>query len=220
MNRYRNKLVYDASTGEIRDDRQYMSMLEDFWLPRREGGRGTEITTLPGGSNLGEVEDIKYFQKKLYKSLNVPVSRLEAEGSFNMGRATEINRDELKFSKFVDRLRTRFNALFHDLLKTQLILKGIVTIEDWENSLARTIRYNYVNDGYYAEIKEAEMFKERMEIYRNLKDSEMISNIYSKEWAMKNILKMTDIDIDEEKKKIEKEKEAEAPPEGEDDGQF
>ncbi len=117
MNRYRNKLVYDASTGEIRDDRQYMSMLEDFWLPRREGGRGTEITTLPGGSNLGEVEDIKYFQKKLYKSLNVPVSRLEAEGSFNMGRATEINRDELKFSKFVDRLRTRFNALFHDLLK-------------------------------------------------------------------------------------------------------
>ena len=220
MNRYRNKLVYDASTGEIRDDRQYMSMLEDFWLPRREGGRGTEITTLPGGSNLGEVEDIKYFQKKLYKSLNVPVSRLEAEGSFNMGRATEINRDELKFSKFVDRLRTRFNALFHDLLKTQLILKGIISIEDWENSLARTIRYNYVNDGYYAEIKEAEMFKERMEIYRNLKDSEMIGNIYSKEWAMKNILKMTDIDIDEEKTKIEKEKEAEAPPEGEDDGQF
>ena len=220
MARYRNKLVYDASTGEIRDDRQYMSMLEDFWLPRREGGRGTEITTLPGGSNLGEVEDIKYFQKKLYKSLNVPVSRLEAEGSFNMGRATEINRDELKFSKFVDRLRTRFNALFHDLLKTQLILKGIVTIEDWENSLARTIRYNYVNDGYYAEIKEAEMFKERMEIYRNLKDSEMIGNIYSKEWAMKNILKMTDIDIDEEQTKIEKEKEAEAPPEGEDDGQF
>jgi hypothetical protein len=137
-----------------------------------------------------------------------------------MGRATEINRDELKFSKFVDRLRTRFNALFHDLLKTQLILKGIVTIEDWENSLARTIRYNYVNDGYYAEIKEAEMFKERMEIYRNLKDSEMIGNIYSKEWAMKNILKMTDIDIDEEQTKIEKEKEAEAPPEGEDDGQF
>tara|TARA_B100000085_G_scaffold247850_1_gene242497 strand:+ start:34 stop:1560 length:1527 start_codon:yes stop_codon:yes gene_type:complete len=222
MNRYRNKLVYDASTGEIRDDRQYMSMLEDFWLPRREGGRGTEITTLPGGSNLGEVEDIKYFQKKLYKSLNVPVSRLEAEGSFNMGRATEINRDELKFSKFVDRLRTRFNNLLHDLLKTQLILKGIITIEDWENSLARTIRYNYVNDGYYAEIKESEMFKERMEIYRNLKDSEMIGNIYSKEWAMKNILKMTDIDIDEEKSKIEKEKEAEAPPEGDDndDGQF
>ena len=222
MNRYRNKLVYDASTGEIRDDRQYMSMLEDFWLPRREGGRGTEITTLPGGSNLGEVEDIKYFQKKLYKSLNVPVSRLEAEGSFNMGRATEINRDELKFSKFVDRLRTRFNALFHDLLKTQLILKGIISIEDWENSLARTIRYNYVNDGYYAEIKEAEMLKERMEIYRNLKDSELIGNVYSKEWAMKNVLKMTDIDIDEEKSKIEKEKEAEAPPEGEDDdtGQF
>jgi hypothetical protein len=197
-------------------------MLEDFWLPRREGGRGTEITTLPGGSNLGEVEDIKYFQKKLYKSLNVPVSRLEAEGSFNMGRATEINRDELKFSKFVDRLRTRFNALFHDLLKTQLILKGIISIEDWENSLARTIRYNYVNDGYYAEIKEAEMLKERMEIYRNLKDSELIGNVYSKEWAMKNVLKMTDIDIDEEKSKIEKEKEAEAPPEGEDDdtGQF
>ena len=185
-------------------------------------GRVSEKSRADVDSFLGEVEDIKYFQKKLYKSLNVPVSRLEAEGSFNMGRATEINRDELKFSKFVDRLRTRFNNLFHDLLKTQLILKGIVTIEDWENSLARTIRYNYVNDGYYAEIKESEMFKERMEIYRNLKDSEMIGNIYSKEWAMKNVLKMTDIDIQDEKSKIEKEQEAEAPPEGEDDdtGQF
>ena len=224
MNRYRNKLVYDASTGEIRDDRQYMSMLEDFWLPRREGGRGTEITTLPGGSNLGEIDDIKYFQKKLYQSLNVPSSRLEAEGSFNMGRATEINRDELKFSKFVQRLRNRFNALFHDLLKTQLILKGIITIEDWDNTLARTIRYDYVNDGYYAEIKESEMFKDRMLVMADMKSNEMVGSYYSKDYVMKNILKMTDIQIIEEQEKIEQEKkDAEQSVDGEgdnDDGQF
>ena len=202
MNRYRNKLVYDASTGEIRDDRQYMSMLEDFWLPRREGGRGTEITTLPGGSNLGEIDDIKYFQKKLYQSLNVPSSRLEAEGSFNMGRATEINRDELKFSKFVQRLRNRFNNLFHDLLKTQLILKGIVTIEDWENSLARTIRYDYVNDGYYAEIKESEMFKDRMQVMSDMKNNEMVGTYYSQDFVMRNILKMSDAEILEQQEKI------------------
>ena len=183
MNRYRNKLVYDASTGEIRDDRQYMSMLEDFWLPRREGGRGTEITTLPGGSNLGEIDDIKYFQKKLFQSLNVPYSRLdsEASGGLQLGRSTEVSRDEIKFTKFVSRLRNRFNSLFHDLLKTQLILKGIVTIEDWDNTLSQTIKYEYVNDGYFAEIKESEMFKDRMEIYRNMKDNEMIGNVYSKD---------------------------------------
>ena len=182
MNRYRNKLVYDASTGEIRDDRQYMSMLEDFWLPRREGGRGTEITTLPGGSNLGEIDDIKYFQKKLFQSLNVP---------------------------------------FHDLLKTQLILKGIITIEDWDNTLSQTIKYDYVSDGYFAEIKESEMFKDRMEIYRSMKDNEMIGNVYSKEWAMKNVLKMTDEEIEELQKQIENEKQN-APDQGDDDegGQF
>jgi hypothetical protein len=219
MNRYRNKLVYDASTGEIRDDRQYMSMLEDFWLPRREGGRGTEITTLPGGSNLGEIDDIKYFQKKLFQSLNVPYSRLdsEASGGLQLGRSTEVSRDELKFTKFVSRLRNRFNVLFHDLLKTQLILKGVVTIEDWEATLSQTIKYEYVNDGYFAEIKESEMFKDRMEIYRNMKDNEMIGNVYSKEWAMKNVLKMTDEEIEELQRQIENEKQS-APDQDGDEG--
>ena len=223
MNRYRNKLVYDASTGEIRDDRQYMSMLEDFWLPRREGGRGTEITTLPVGSNLGEIDDIKYFQKKLFQSLNVPYSRLdsEASGGLQLGRSTEVSRDEIKFTKFVSRLRNRFNSLFHDLLKTQLILKGIITIEDWDNTLSQTIKYDYVSDGYFAEIKESEMFKDRMEIYRSMKDNEMIGNVYSKEWAMKNVLKMTDEEIEELQKQIENEKQN-APDQGDDDegGQF
>ena len=207
MNRYRNKLVYDASTGEIRDDRQYMSMLEDFWLPRREGGRGTEITTLPGGSNLGEIDDIKYFQKKLYQSLNVPYSRLDSEaaGGLQLGKSTEVNRDEIKFTKFISRLRNRFNTLFHDLLKTQLILTGVVTIEDWENSLSQTIKYDYVQDGYFAEIKESEMFKDRMEIFRNMKDAGMIGTTYSMDYVMKTILKMNDNDIDKEREQIKKE---------------
>ena len=143
MNRYRNKLVYDASTGEIRDDRNHMSMLEDFWLPRREGGRGTEITTLPGGSNLGEIDDIVYFQRKLYSSFNVPISRLEAETGFSLGRSTEITRDELKFTKFVQRLRKKFTPLFTDVLKTQLVLKGIISIEDW-NNMKQHIQYNFL----------------------------------------------------------------------------
>ena len=153
MNRYRNKLVYDASTGEIRDDRNQMSMLEDFWLPRREGGRGTEITTLPGGSNLGEIDDIVYFQRKLYRSLNVPISRLEAETGFSLGRSTEITRDELKFTKFVQRLRKKFTPLFTDVLKTQLVLKGIISIEDWIPSMKQHIQYNFLKDGHFAELK-------------------------------------------------------------------
>jgi len=210
MNRYRNKLVYDASTGEIRDDRQYMSMLEDFWLPRREGGRGTEITTLPGGSNLGEIDDIKYFQKKLFQSLNVPYSRLdsEASGGLQLGRSTEVSRDEIKFTKFVSRLRNRFNVLFHDLLKTQLVLKGIVTIEDWETTLSQTIKYEYVNDGYFAEIKESEMFKDRMETYRNVKDSGMLGTVLSRDYMMKRILKMSEAEVIEQQEKIKTEIEA------------
>jgi len=204
MNRYRNKLVYDASTGEIRDDRQYMSMLEDFWLPRREGGRGTEITTLPGGSNLGEIDDIKYFQKKLFQSLNVPYSRLdsEASGGLQLGRSTEVSRDEIKFTKFVSRLRNRFNSLFHDLLKTQLILKGIATIEDWETTLSQTIKYEYVNDGYFAEIKESEMFKDRMATYRDVKDSGMLGTVLSRDYMMKRILKFSEAEIIEQQEKI------------------
>ena len=170
MNRYRNKLVYDATTGEIRDDRNHMSMLEDFWLPRREGGRGTEITTLPGGSNLGEIDDITYFQRKLYRSLNVPISRLESEQGFSLGRSTEITRDELKFAKFVGRLRKRFSNLFNNLLKTQLILKNIITPEDW-NDLEDHIQYDYLYDNHFADLKKNELLNEQLGVvasYTNL----------------------------------------------------
>ena len=202
MNRYRNKLVYDASTGEIRDDRQYMSMLEDFWLPRREGGRGTEITTLAGGQNLGEIDDIKYFQQKLYRSLNVPVSRLEAESGFSLGRATEITRDELKFIKYIARLRKKFVILFHDLLKTQLILKNIVTPDDWESQMSEFIKYDFVQDGYYAEIKESEMLKDRLQMATDLFNNQMVGKVYSMDFVMRKILRMSDKDIREQRKKI------------------
>mgnify|MGYP001288791620 CR=1 FL=1 len=204
MVKHKNRLIYDAETGQIRDDRKFMTMLEDYWLPRREGGRGTEITTLPGGSNLGEIDDIKYFQKKLFQSLNVPYSRLdsEASGGLQLGRSTEVSRDEIKFTKFVSRLRNRFNSLFHDLLKTQLILKGIATIEDWDNTLSQSIKYEYVNDGYFAEIKESEMFKDRMETYRNVKDSGMLGTVLSRDYMMKQILKMSEAEIIEQQEKI------------------
>jgi hypothetical protein len=202
MNRYRNKLVYDSSSGEIRDDRNHMSMLEDFWLPRREGGRGTEITTLQGGQNLGEIEDIKYFQNKLYRSLNVPISRMEAESGFSLGRSTEITRDELKFTKFVQRLRKRFTPLFTDMLKAQLILKGIVTLEDW-NKIKEHIQYNFLQDGHFAELKKAELMQDRI---NNLGSIESyIGTFYSKEWVQKNVLNMTDAEIDEMKNQINKE---------------
>ncbi|MEC8551478.1 MAG: portal protein, partial [Pseudomonadota bacterium] len=163
MNRYRNKLVYDASTGEIRDDRNHMSMLEDFWLPRREGGRGTEITTLPGGANLGEIDDITYFQRKLYRSLNVPISRLEAEQNFSLGRSTEITRDELKFTKFVGKLRKKFSVIFNDLLKTQLILTGVIAEEEWK-SMSEHIQFDFLQDNNFTELKNAELLKERLEM--------------------------------------------------------
>jgi len=202
MNRYRNKLVYDSSSGEIRDDRNHMSMLEDFWLPRREGGRGTEITTLQGGQNLGEIEDIKYFQNKLYRSLNVPISRMEAESGFSLGRSTEITRDELKFTKFVQRLRKRFTPLFTDMLKAQLILKGIVTLEDW-NKIKEHIQYNFLQDGHFAELKKAELMQDRI---NNLGSIESyIGTFYSKEWVQKNVLNMTDAEMDEMQKQINKE---------------
>ena len=204
MTRYRNKLVYDASTGEVKDDRNQMSMLEDFWLPRREGGRGTEITTLGGGQNLGELEDVKYFQKKLYKSLNIPISRLEdAGGGFNLGRSTEITRDEIKFSKFIQRLRKKFGELFQDLLKTQMILKGIITDEDW-TSIKEYIIYDFQDDNHFQELKDMEILKERIEALNNV--NEFVGTYYSVEYIRRYILRQSDTEIEEIDKQIKDEK--------------
>ena len=204
MTRYRNKLVYDASTGEVKDDRNQMSMLEDFWLPRREGGRGTEITTLGGGQNLGELEDVKYFQKKLYKSLNIPISRLvDAGGGFNLGRSTEITRDEIKFSKFIQRLRKKFGELFQDLLKTQMILKGIITDEDW-TTIKEYIIYDFQDDNHFQELKDMEILKERIEALNNV--NEFVGTYYSVEYIRRYILRQSDTEIEEIDKQIEDEK--------------
>ena len=202
MARYRNKLVYDASTGEIRDDRNYMSMLEDFWLPSREGGRGTDITTLPGGQNLGEITDIEYFRSKLYRSLNVPASRLEASQGFNLGRSTEITRDELKFTKFVQRLRKKFTELFNDVLKTQLILKAVITDEDW-HILRDALQYDFLQDGHFAELKESEMLLERLRLADSVRD--YVGKYFSVEYVRKNILKQSQRDIEDIDKQIRKE---------------
>ena len=202
MARYRNKLVYDASTGEIRDDRNYMSMLEDFWLPSREGGRGTDITTLPGGQNLGEMEDVNYFQKKLYRSLNVPVSRLESQDGFSLGRASEISRDELKFTKFVQRLRKRFTELFNDILKTQLILKKIIAEEDWY-TVSKSIQYDYLQDGHFAELKDTELLRNRLDLARDMRD--YVGKYYSVEYIRKHILKQNEKEIDDMDQQIKKE---------------
>jgi len=202
MMRYRNKLVYDANTGEVRDDRKFMSMMEDFWLPRREGGRGTEITTLPGGQNLGELSDIEYFQKKLYRALSVPESRIAADGGFNLGRSSEILRDELKFAKFVGRLRKRFANMFNDMLRTQLILKNVITPDDWK-ILSDHIQYDFVYDNQFAELKESELTNERLGTLATIEP--YIGKYYSNEYVRKKILRQSDqeiIDIDEQ---IEKE---------------
>jgi len=202
MSRYRNKLAYDANTGEVRDDRKFMSMMEDFWLPRREGGRGTEITTLPGGQNLGELADIEYFQKKLYRSLGVPESRIAADGGFNLGRSSEILRDELKFAKFVGRLRKRFSQMFNDMLRTQLILKNIVTPEDWE-IMSDHIQYDFLYDNQFAELKESEMLQSRL---GNLATIEpYIGKYYSTEYVRKKVLRQTDSEIIEIDEQIEDE---------------
>ncbi len=202
MNRYRNKLVYDANTGEIRDDRNHMSMLEDFWLPRREGGRGTEITTLPGGSNLGEIDDIQYFRTKLYRSLNVPISRLEAESGFSLGRSTEITRDELKFTKFVQRIRKKFSPIFTDILKTQLLLKGIIASEDWPE-IQEHIQYDYLADGHFAELKDAELLENRLNQLQTVEA--YIGTFFSKEYVLKKVLRMNDTEIQEMRDQIKKE---------------
>ena len=215
MNRYRNKLVYDARTGEIRDDRNHMSMLEDFWLPRREGGRGTEITTLPGGSNLGEIDDITYFQKKLYRSLNVPVSRLAEESGFQIGRSDNITRDELKFTKFTQRLRKKFSVLFSDILRTQLILKGVIAAEEWE-TFKEHIQYDYLADGHFAELKAAEVLRERLDMLGQVES--YVGTYFSKEYVKKNILRQSDEEIEEIQNQIKDESGGDDM--GADDGMF
>ena len=202
MMRYRNKLVYDAATGEIRDDKKFMSMMEDFWLPRREGGRGTEISTLPGGQNLGEITDIEYFKKKLFKALNVPISRIEGDGGFNLGRSSEILRDELKFSKFVGRLRKRFSALFLDMLKTQVLLKNICTPEDWE-MMSENIQFDFLYDNHFSELKEVELQRERFSLA--LEAEPYVGKYYSQDWLRRKILRQTDQDILEQDDLIERE---------------
>ena len=202
MMRYRNKLVYDANTGEMRDDKKFMSMMEDFWLPRREGGRGTEITTLPGGQNLGEITDINYFQKKLYRSLNVPETRVGGESGFNMGRSSEILRDEVKFSKFVGRMRKRFSHLFSDMLKTQLILKNIITPEDW-NIMEDHIQYDYLYDNHFAELKDAELMQERLNLAGAAEP--YVGKYYSADYIRRHVLRQTDGEIIEQDEQIEKE---------------
>ena len=202
MSRYRNKLVYNANTGEIRDDKKMMSMMEDFWLPRREGGRGTEITTLPGGQNLGEITDIEYFKKKLYKALNVPISRIEGDGGFNLGRSSEILRDELKFSKFVGRLRKRFSAMFLDMLKTQLLLKNVVTPEDWE-VMSEHIQFDFLYDNHFSELKEAELMENRINLATLAEP--YIGKYYSQDYVRRKIIRQTDADILEEDAKIDQE---------------
>ena len=202
MMRYRNKLVYDANTGEIRDDKKFMSMLEDFWLPRREGGRGTEITTLPGGQNLGEITDIKYFQDKLYRALNVPVTRIGGDGGFNLGRSSEILRDEVKFSKFVGRLRKRFSAMFNDMLKTQLLLKNIITPEDWE-IMNEHIQYDFIYDNHFAELKETELLTERINMATLAEP--YVGRYYSQDYIRRKILRQTDQDIIDQDKIIKRE---------------
>jgi hypothetical protein len=212
MAKYKNKLVYDAATGEIRDDRRFQTMLEDFWLPRREGGKGTEITTLPGGQNLGEIEDVLYFQKKVFKALNVPSSRLEADNGFSLGRASEITRDELKFSKFIQRLRLRFSHLFDRLLETQLLLKGICTRAEWQQ-IKEEIAYDFQKDMHFVELKDAELMKERLGILSDIDNYN--GKYFSKAWIRKNVLRQSEDDIEEIDKQIEEEsanEEDEIPP--------
>jgi hypothetical protein len=194
MNKFRNKIVYDATTGEVRDDRKHMSMMEDFWMPRREGGKGTEITTLPGGQTLGQIEDIEYFQNKLYQSLNVPSTRLQKTDGFNLGRSSEITRDEIKFTKFVQRIRKKFAQLFLDALKIQLILKGVMTLDDWDE-IVQDIRFDFLRDNHFSEIKEAEIMQGRLNILQTL--DPFVGKYYSPSYVKKNILKLTDAEIEE-----------------------
>ena len=217
MNKYRNKIVYDSETGEVRDDKKTQTMTEDFWLPRREGGRGTEIGTLPGGMNLGELTDVQYFQRKLYRSLHVPVARLDDASTFNTGRSTEINREEIKFFKFVQRLRTRFSAIFSDLLRKQLILKEIITPDEWETELKHLIFYDFRGESHFMEFNESEIISRRMEVAKQAID--MGEGYYSQKYIRQNFLKQTDeemeqIDVDNGLVNPEAERETETGIEG------
>ena len=211
MAKHKNKLVYDAETGQIRDDRKFLTMLEDYWLPRREGGRGTEITTLPGGQNLGELDDVLYFRRKLYESLNVPVSRLETENQFQLGRASEITRDELKFSKFISRLRLKFSELFYIILEKQLLLKGTMTKQEW-NDIKDKIYFDFLEDNHFAELKDAEIMENRLRILADV--DQYAGKYYSDEWIKKNVLRMTEDDIADIQQQI-----ADAEPEDDEDGE-
>ena len=204
MVKYKNKLVYDANTGEVRDDRKFLSMMEDFWLPRREGGKGTEITTLPGGQNLGELEDVKYFERKLYKSLSVPISRLEPNQGFSLGRVSEVTRDELKFSKFVDRLRNKFSDVFDQALRAQCVLKGICTSDEWE-MFKENIYYNFIKDNNFTELKDAELMRERLSLLTEI--DPYTGRYFSQKWIQKNVLRLDDNSIAKMQKEIDKEKE-------------
>jgi hypothetical protein len=206
MAKYRNKLVYDSSTGEIKDDRKHMSMLEDFYMPRREGGRGTEITTLPGGENLGQIDDVLFFQKKLYRSLNVPIARLEQETGYAFGRPSEVSREEVKFQKFVDKLRKKFSYILLDALRIQLILKGVIKQAEW-NSIQESIAIDFIEDNYFSELKESEIIKERIETV-NLMD-EFVGKYYSKAWIRRHILQQNDEEIEKIDQEIKDESEEE-----------
>jgi hypothetical protein len=212
MQKYKNKLVYDAQTGEIRDDRRFQTMLEDFWLPRREGGKGTEITTLQGGQNLGEIDDVLYFQKKMFKSLNVPVSRIESDNGFSLGRASEITRDELKFGKFVSRLRLRFSHLFDKMLETQLLLKGVCTRKEWEQ-MKEEISYDYQSDSHFAELKNAELMKDRLGLLSDIDG--YVGKYFSINYIRKNVLHQSEEDIKQMDEEMEEDK---ANMDGEDSG--
>ena len=194
MNKFRNKVVYDATTGEVRDDRKHMSLMEDFWMPRREGGKGTEITTLPGGQTLGQIEDIEYFQDKLYQALNVPASRLKSDSTFNLGRSSEITRDEIKFTKFVQRIRKKFATLFLDTLKIQLVLKGVINIDDWEE-ISKDIRFDFVKDNHFAEIKDSEIMQARMTLLATM--DPFVGKYYSPSYIKKHILRLSEEEIEE-----------------------
>jgi hypothetical protein len=204
MVKHKNRLIYNGDTGEVRDDRKFMTMLEDYWLPRREGGRGTEVTTLPGGQTLGEMDDVLYFQKKLYQTLNVPVNRLNSDALFSIGRATEVTRDELKFAKFITRLRGRFSMLFTSLLEKQLVLKGIMSIEDWQN-ISADIKYDYAKDNYFTELKDAEIIQNRAQLMMTVEQGGLLGKYYSHKWARRNILHQSDDVIEEQDEEIKEE---------------